>query len=1078
MHEIRNSAEPSATAQSDTANLLGPANTVGSALHVVRLKRKLAQESAGTALYLFAGPKRRSTIGSILRKRGWEVHEVDILQDPRRFDLSKQSVQKQILDKIKTRTYSLVLASPPCDTFSRVKFSNHWGPRPTRTAAYPRGLPNATQLEKHRNRIGNTLTDFTFACLLEQAKEPEAAIILEFPEDLGAIPTGSWQGVRPASIFQWKEFEELLKFPGVVTGGIRQSDFGTPYVKPTRLILKFQGEWELEHLFRGTPQYDEAGYYLGPIPPTRGQVTLAKRSREEPFRTTHTAAWPMPLCRALADLATTTHLARKRVRTDSYDDDRQPVKATTKGTVAADSPYPIVTPPEGFWVGGHGPPRTTSTLGKLSDFHDGCGLTSPGRWTRENRRYPEGKRWDELRAALLATLTKDLDETGVLKQVAALACGRDIYNHRWPEEMRMILHSWLARQTGGYSSLQPPVVAPGQPFYLKLIFGLLCEVRDADCMLFKNLDQGTTIGVLEPLPHTPAIYELQTKWRLPEDPFITAKFEKPNYCSVEKFIDVVEQQFQEEAQLGWMEKFSDKDFVEKFGPNRAVSALAVLEEKDKVRVLHDATHDTCINHRIKCRDRQRMPTVKEKHCLLEEQRKAGQIAFGLPGDVSKAHRRILVKREEHGLLGCRLRPGETWVNRVGTFGVASASYWWGRVAGAIFRLTYALLGGDNTLDLLVFADDAEFIAVNRRERLSILLAISLLIALGMPFKWAKFRGGFEYGWIGFAVSYKLYAVGLTEERAKWIADWTGKLIEQGVVATAEMRGGVGRLNYAAQALIYEKAFLGMIYLWVCAAVASGQKQVTIPWAIRLLLSWIRRRLIETTKQGPGRLQPTPDFGRRDVEWFRTDAKAEAGRAWIGGWEVNGNQATENSRWFSMEVTAKQAPWVYAKANDPQRVIAALEMLATIVAIILFDPEKKRGGHSGCVLTGTTDNKGNSYIVKKLASTKWPLTTLLLELSEQLRMRKAILDLEWRRRDDNSEADALTNCDFKGFNPDLRVGATFDQIEWLVLPEIMGASQDLYKDVVRQREEIRQSKVKPIPVPKAKVQQRLKWKDPW
>jgi hypothetical protein len=110
-----------------------------------------------------------------------------------------------------------------------------------------------------------------------------------------------------------------------------------------------------------------------------------------------------------------------------------------------------------------------------------------------------------------------------------------------------------------------------------------------------------------------------------------------------------------------------------------------------------------------------------------------------------------------------------------------------------------------------------------------------------------------------------------------------------------------------------------------------------------------------------------------------------------------------------------------------------------------------GGRSSCALTSSTDNKGNTYIVNKLASTKWPITTLLIELSEQLRRRSAIMDLQWRQRDLNMEADALTNMELDGFDPLLRVGSTFSDIKWLVLPDIMETSVALYKEVQQQRE---------------------------
>ena len=48
-----------------------------------------------------------------------------------------------------------------------------------------------------------------------------------------------------------------------------------------------------------------------------------------------------------------------------------------------------------------------------------------------------------------------------------------------------------------------------------------------------------------------------------------------------------------------------------------------------------------------------------------------------------------------------------YVNRVGIFGLACASYWWSRIAGCGVRLLHELLGPTMPIELLIFADDVE-----------------------------------------------------------------------------------------------------------------------------------------------------------------------------------------------------------------------------------------------------------------------------------------------------------------------------------------------------------------------------------
>lgn len=75
-------------------------------------------------------------------------------------------------------------------------------------------------------------------------------------------------------------------------------------------------------------------------------------------------------------------------------------------------------------------------------------------------------------------------------------------------------------------------------------------------------------------------------------------------------------------------------------------------------------------------------------------------------DVKSAHRLIPIHRRDWGLQACRLdKEEEVLLNTRGTFGVASAAFWWGRVAGLLFRVFHRLLPPQAIFYLLLFADD-------------------------------------------------------------------------------------------------------------------------------------------------------------------------------------------------------------------------------------------------------------------------------------------------------------------------------------------------------------------------------------
>ena len=140
-----------------------------------------------------------------------------------------------------------------------------------------------------------------------------------------------------------------------------------------------------------------------------------------------------------------------------------------------------------------------------------------------------------------------------------------------------------------------------------------------------------------------------------------------------------------------MLNMKDEEAKKEFGDRLHIAALGVVVEKDKFRVAHDGTHRVLVNHRIRVRDQARSPTAGEIRTLMRERQEdyGGARQFALLGDVSKAHRRVVVRRADWGLQACRLSPGSVWVDCVGTYGIGSAGYGWARLAaGLLVRLFY------------------------------------------------------------------------------------------------------------------------------------------------------------------------------------------------------------------------------------------------------------------------------------------------------------------------------------------------------------------------------------------------------
>ena len=1001
------------------------------------------------ALYLFAGVKRHSSVKDFLTSLGWKVEEVDILRS-RRQDLTKKKFSTFLLNKIKAGFYDAILGSPPCDTYSRVKFANRLGPRPCRTRVFPRGFPWLTGQQLRLVQLANTLTDFTWQAAAAQILNNPGLLALEFPEDLGRVVRGEFAGVVPASIWQHEKFKEILKVKDVVTGALHQADYGADYLKPTRILFKGRPS-NTGIFYAGEPIFDELGDYMGPLPKrdaaAEGLRTLARTSSKEGFRTSGTAAWPPALCKWIAQsLEDSYHILHSEVRGD--------LAAMEVEEVSQVQPPTAVEVPD-YWIGGTGPPRQGYALGKYYSYNDGAGLPSPGRWDKEQRKFPAGKGWKILRQGIYDILCNSklengnkVGSSGIQKILLQLACTpkTEVFREEWIRETRNFIRNWLKGRCGDFDE-GVPEIEEGQPFCLYYLFLLLREMRDADYAIFDKFRTGVTAGILFPLPRNPAIFEEQKKWRLTEDPLLSGVAEAENYGSLADHIDEVESQFRQEEKEGFMMEISDAELKAKYGDSYAISPLAVLVEgPNKIRVIHDGTHKTRINHKIKCLDKLRSPGVREKHVQLRRNRERGVIPISVLADFSKAHRLVKIIPEEWGMLACKLRTGTTWINKVGTFGVGSAAYWWARLAGGLLRCIYGILNEDWPFEALLFADDLDFEAEDERERTAVVLAIFLLVCMGAPMKAAKFRGGFKVQWIGLYFDNKTFSLGLSPSRAKWLADWIDEKLSEGKIHVREMAGGLGRINFAASALFHERAWLGPIYSWTSAILRTDRAIVVIPWAIRLFLYWIGHRI-----RNGGELMPAPAVPRDDGDWFRSDAKAEGGRAFIGAWETRRTKVTKEARWFYLELKREEAPWVFSKEGDPGRVIAALELLGTLLSIVLFDIRSGTMLRGGCSVTGLTDNLGNSHAVSKGMSTKFPLAPLLIELSEQLRERSLDLQLTWVRRDSNTEADAITNQDFSLFDENNRINFSYPEIKWKALDKVMEASKLIFEKVCGQRQ---------------------------
>jgi len=361
-------------------------------------------------------------------------------------------------------------------------------------------------------------------------------------------------------------------------------------------------------------------------------------------------------------------------------------------------------------LGGSGLPVQARFGDKGRFMHDGAGLCSPGRYLPHQRRNYVWAGIRELQLSLRQLILQELPKYNTL--IFHMATGKIVHSPFSEELLGKARDMWSGcirkAQEGKDLSISLEEVSPGQPFYLEAIGETLRLMQDPDFRIYSRSSHsfrtGVPVGYNIRMPRTPAVFERKVHWRKYEEMSFNPL--NTNYKSVAGHEEALREQFIEEAKLGMMVEMSLEEAQKLYpGSLLRLSALGANEKPDATfRVLTDATHGVQINNEVRPRDQMKMPGAADARATMCASAHLAGVHFSIQADISKAHRRFKHRQQDWGLLGCQLTPGRVWLNKVGTFRVGSASYWFSRLAAGIARISIALAGRSWTWQL-VYADD-------------------------------------------------------------------------------------------------------------------------------------------------------------------------------------------------------------------------------------------------------------------------------------------------------------------------------------------------------------------------------------
>lgn len=407
---------------------------------------------------------------------------------------------------------------------------------------------------------------------------------------------------------------------------------------------------------------------------------------------------------------------------------------------------------------------------------------------------------------------------------------------------------------------------------------------------------------------------------------------------------------------------------------------------------------------------------------------AKEAVFTLSADISAAHRRVKIRREDWRLLACRSETSSNviWVNKVGTFGISSAPLWWARLFSLVGRLVMRVLGQEK-LYQVVYVDDLHAAFIGERKFRNLWIMLALYEALGTPFAYKKFSGGVEAQFVGYKLDYKMVALGINEKRGAWLLEFLEALKKDKF--TVHMR----RLGFVSRVLCWMKPHLSPLYTW-SAALDKGTV-ATMPKLVRLACIYIEQQLRPKAFMYSCK-RPLVFEG----DMFRTDAKCETGKVTFGGYHL------KDGRWFSLSVTPEEAPYLFKAHGDSQRASSPSELLAVMVALQIFGflEELSERKNFNIVVQGGTDNRSIDQMLRKAATTRWPLVLVNMQLTDSM-MRSGIrVCLQWRPRDENTIADD-TNGIFEQVDGTKRVLIRWKDVKLSLLNRLWEARDDFLED---------------------------------
>ena len=345
-----------------------------------------------------------------------------------------------------------------------------------------------------------------------------------------------------------------------------------------------------------------------------------------------------------------------------------------------------------------------------------------------------------------------------------------------------------------------------QPMHLYILKSLSEIMMDPDVHLFDYLIAGVPTGFQQDIP-------ISNCFPILTDPIdnshIHLSVHQTNWKSAEDNLDIARELVQAEVDAGWVEKFQgnlgDAQFQWPLGVSIGKLGIALSEHRPP-RLVVDSS--ICgLNSRCAIPEKGTLPSIKDvQRCFPLRQNHKKLACLSL--DVKSAHKRIVVRSSERGLLGFTL-DNALFFYRVCPFGAVFSASWWSRLSGFLMRLFHRLIyiahAGMIYVDDMFFMQDANIMPLTASF-------LSLFCqAIQIPLSWKKCELSSEVKWIGWYINVATGIITLPEDKRIRMLQLMRDLVSHTRASKKQLEQFIGLAMWATSLFPHMRPWLHSMY---------------------------------------------------------------------------------------------------------------------------------------------------------------------------------------------------------------------------------------------------------------------------